>query len=602
MRYDAHKLSSSEKGKDMHKIFVKRVNSLRFRVTVLIFLAAFTLIAFLIGNNAYAIRVVQKNVFKANSEMMSLYMNQVDSSLEVMENYWAGIQLSSDILILSKMEKKIDYYTAQARVKMDMEKIIQTYNYVDDLFIYFGDSNEYLDAAKYGISGSRRNEVKQALMEEIERQELAGSIQDEWMFLEWNGNYYLTRIFQYLNIYMGGWVDITGLLNSMRDEGFGNVNYLSFYANGGNELGHILPDMPEPLPINGEPQTFSKSINRTKYLVISSPSRCGSYSLVAMIQDRSVMEGLIAFQRIIIALVICLILFLLGFGTLIRRWILYPVNRLCYAMNQFREEQGEIRIRDNEFCTEFRLLSDTFQNMINNIHTLKIDVYEEKVQRQVAELQYLKLQINPHFYINCINIIHNLAIMNKNELICDLSTYLGNHLRYTMEGNTVDYLYKEVEYVKNYLDIQEVRFGNCLLASIEVEEEVSYVKVPPLVIQTFIENTVKYQVTAGGHIDIHIVARWCSGFEGKRMRLEIWDSGSGFSDEILVCLKEGRKILDERGEHYGINNVINRLHLIYEGRESVEFRNHDETGGAYIIIELPADGGKEIEDGSAFSC
>ncbi|MGL5435662.1 MAG: sensor histidine kinase [Lachnospiraceae bacterium] len=586
----------------MQAQFTKKLSSLRIRVTVLIFLAAFTLIGFLIGNNAYAISVVQQNVFKANSELMSLYMNQVDSSLEVMENYWAGIQLSSDILILSKTEKEIDYYTAQARVKMDMEKIIQTYHYVDDLFIYFETNEEYLDAAKYGIGTSKRKEVERAVIAEIERQKLTGMKRSEWGFLEQNGNYYLVRIFQYRNIYMGGWVDVSNLLHTMQVDGFRSVDYLSFYANDGYELGDALPEMGQPLSISSETQTFSEKINGTKYLVITGPSRCGSYSLVAMIKDQSVMEGLIAFQKVIVALVICSLAFLFGFGTLIRRWILFPVNQLCSAMNQFQSGQGEILIQDEKFCMEFRLLSETFQNMITNIRSLKIDVYEEKVQRQVAQLQYLKLQINPHFYINCINIIHNLAIMKKNELICDLSTYLGNHLRYTMEGNTLDYLYREIEYVENYLHIQTVRFGDCFTADIEVEEAASGVMVPPLVIQTFIENTVKYQVTAGGHINIFIHVGCCMGADGTHLQIEIWDSGNGYSDEILTCLREGRKIYDKQGEHYGINNVVNRIHLIYKGEGHVEFKNHDRTGGAYIIITLPVDGGEESTDGSSFNC
>ncbi len=50
----------------------------------------------------------------------------------------------------------------------------------------------------------------------------------------------------------------------------------------------------------------------------------------------------------------------------------------------------------------------------------------------------MKLQVNPHFYINCLNVIHNLSIMGKNSLVQEMTAYLGNHLRYTMEGNSLD--------------------------------------------------------------------------------------------------------------------------------------------------------------------
>lgn len=203
----------------------------------------------------------------------------------------------------------------------------------------------------------------------------------------------------------------------------------------------------------------------------------------------------------------------------------------------------------------------------------------------------MKLQVNPHFYINCLNIIHNLSLMNKNRLVRDMTTYLGNHLRYTLEGNTVDRLSREVDYVRNYVHIQEIRFADSLHAFIEIEEDVGNVKVPPLIIQTFVENTVKYQVVVGEQIEIYIIASWCDCAADHRIRIQIWDNGEGFSDEILSALRSGGQITDARGEHIGIRNVVQRLRLIYQGRETICFSNHEETGGAYIVIELPDDGG-----------
>lgn len=215
-----------------------------------------------------------------------------------------------------------------------------------------------------------------------------------------------------------------------------------------------------------------------------------------------------------------------------------------------------------------------------------MDVYEEKIQRQKAKLQYLKLQVNPHFYINCLNVINNLSIMNRNDLVQNMTRYLGNHLRYTLEGNTVDSLEKEVNYVRNYIHIQELRFPDALTVYMEVEPNVMSVKVPPLIIQTFVENTVKYQVVGGEHTELYIVISRCEE-EKHRVRIEIWDSGEGFPEDILAKLQNQSKIVDEKGEHYGIRNVCERLDLIYHGAADITFDNHWETGGAYIIIELP---------------
>jgi len=547
---------------------------------------------FLICNNGYAIKAVRNKAYEANAEMMNMYMNRIDESFKIMENYWAGLQLSFTF------QKLIDYYTEKARLKADMDNIVQTYSYIDNLFIYVSEKNEYFDAAKYSITMVERRKIKNMIIERVHQAEVKGEIAGEWQCMEYDGEYYLVRMFRNLGTYMGGCVNVSRLITTMRSDGFKNIDYLTFYENGGRELGHVLPMEDLSLEITDKEQKFSVTLSHSKYLIITRPSKCGEFSLVAMMSEQGILGGLGEMQNIIVILGFSLIIFLFAFLSMNRRWILRPVIRLRDAMNSLKNGNFDIRIMTSETCTEFRLVNETFNDMIENIKSLKIDVYEAKVQKQKVELQqqktelqYMKLQVNPHFYINCLNVIHNLSVMNKNDLICDMTTSLGNHLRYTMEGNTLDYLYKEVEFVKNYLHIQELRYGDRLRANIEIENSVKEVMVPPLVIQTFVENTVKYQAVAGEFTEIYVIASWCENPEEHRIRIEIWDNGEGFTQQILYLLKEGKKIYDERGEHYGIRNIITRLHLIYNGREYIEFKNHWETGGAYILIELPDDGG-----------
>lgn len=573
------------------KAYIK-MSSLRYRINILVFFPVSMLMIFLICNNGYAITVVRNKAYEANAEMMNMYMNHVDESFKIMENYWAGLQLSFTF------QKLIDYYTEKARLKTDMDNIVQTYSYIDNLFIYVGEKDEYFDAAKYSITTTERKKIKNMIIDRIHQANAEGEIAAEWQCVEYAGDYYLVRMFRNLGIYMGGCVNVSRLLTTMRRDGFKNIDYLTFYENEGRELGHILPLQDLSLEVTGVEKKFSKSINRTKYLIITRPSKCGDFSLVAMMSEQGILGGLGEMQNIIVILGFCIIVFLFAFLSMNQRWILRPVIRLRDAMNSLKNGNFDVRIISSETCTEFRLVNETFNDMIENIKSLKIDVYEAKMQRQKAELlqqktelQYMKLQVNPHFYINCLNVIHNFSIMNKNDLICDMAAYLGNHLRYTMEGTTLDHLHREVEYVNNYLHIQELRYGDRLRANIEIEDSVKEVMVPPLILQTFVENTVKYQAAADRFTEIYIIAQWCKDMEEHRIRIEIWDNGEGFKKQILCLLKEDKKIYDERGEHYGIRNIVTRLHLIYKGKEYIEFQNHWETGGAYIMIEVPADGG-----------
>lgn len=598
--------------KKNRKSLMEHLKTLHFRISFMVFLAVFMLTVFLVCNNAYAISVVRDNVFDANTQMMDMYMHQIDDSLEVMENYWAGMQASSDIFTLQKIDEDhpIDYYLAEKRLISDMSGIVQTYNYIDSLFIYYKGTDTYRDAAKYLITSQERGLIKEMVMEELKKVMADGRVAPQWQCLEYQGHFYLVRIFRYMGIYMGGCVNVSRLAQTVRSDGYNNIDYLTFYENGGAEMGTVLSDMKADISTNETVQRFSRVIHGNRYLVITHPSASGNYSMVALIRDKSILEGLGALQKIILILGICLVIFFFSFVALCRQWILRPVIRLCDAMNRLKSGDFSVHLGKAEKCSEFNLMNETFDEMTENIEALKIDVYEQKVQRQKAELnyqkaelqqqkaelQYMKLQTKPHFYINCLNVIHNLSIMNKNDLIRDMTTYLGNQLRYNMEGTTVDTLRKEVDYVHNYMHIQELRFGDSLEAFIEIDPSVENVLVPPLIIQIFVENTVKYQMIAGGHTEIYVVASRCEPPDDHRIRIEIWDTGEGFTEKIMDLLNNGGKIVDEKGEHYGIRNVLTRMHLIYEGRESAQFKNHWETGGAYIILELPDDGGRKLTE------
>ncbi len=571
----------------------KRISSLQFRLNFIIFITVFVMAAFLVINNLYATSVVRDNAYEANGSMLKLHMSQMDDSLKMVENYWVGLENGGDIPILN-IASGIKYYTASVRLKTDMANVVQTYGYMDDLFVYVRRTGDFFDESKYDMLSAERSAIAQMIRSSFGEDGACTLELSKWQWIRsGSGEYYLVRMLKYGDVYLGGCINQDRLLKKLREAGLENGDYLTFCGSSG-EIGDVLPDMEEEPVHTEEPQRYSRPVAGSDHLVITCPSECGDYSILMLLREQSILEGLGTMQKIIFVLVGLLVVYLFVFVTAIRRWILWPIRRLYDAMNRLKGGDLEVRLRKKESCREFILVNETFDEMIESIETLKIHVYEENAQRQRAQLQYLKLQVNPHFYINCMNVINNLSIMGRNDLVQEMTTYLGNHLRYTLEGSTLDHLYKEVAYVKNYARIQELRFADSFYAHIEVEPSVGEVLVPPLILQTFVENTVKYQVVPGEHTDIYIVAARCEPPREGWIRIEIWDTGDGFPDQVLACLAQEKQVIDERGEHYGINNVAMRLRLIYGGQEHIEFRNHWETGGAYIMMEIP-DVGKTEE-------
>lgn len=192
---------------------------------------------------------------------------------------------------------------------------------------------------------------------------------------------------------------------------------------------------------------------------------------------------------------------------------------------------------------------------------------ELKLMANKAEIKALQAQINPHFLFNALNTIVSFIRLNPNrarELIINLSTYL----RYNLEigENPVD-IYRELEQVKAYVEIEKARFGDKLNIIYSIEDDLD-VKIPSLIIQPIVENSIKHGILKGkgeGTVVIEI-----KKVDIDNTFIAIEDDGIGISKDIIDKVYEGK--MEEN--KIGISNVHNRLKYIYgEGLKIKKLRN-----------------------------
>ncbi|MFX0550092.1 LytS/YhcK type 5TM receptor domain-containing protein [Hathewaya histolytica] len=172
-----------------------------------------------------------------------------------------------------------------------------------------------------------------------------------------------------------------------------------------------------------------------------------------------------------------------------------------------------------------------------------------------AEIKALQAQINPHFLFNALNTITSFVRINPNrarELIIDLSTYL----RYNLDigENPVD-IYRELEQVRAYIDIEKARFGEKLNIIYDVDEGLD-IKIPSLLIQPLVENSIKHGILEGdgkGTVLIYIKKI------NSKVKVVIEDDGIGISTEIIDMIYNG----DSMENKIGLINVHQRLLNIY---------------------------------------
>lgn len=568
---------------------MKFSKTLRFKLLFGFLMLTLPLLAFLIYNNFYAIKVVRNQVAQSNANLASLYMGQIDRNLEEVDKYLYNMAaMDTDLLILEQpREENQEYELAKIRLFNTISKDIANYKTIDKFLIYTEPNDDLLMTRESGETfqewESARNELT-GIFHEKRLQNQSGF--EPWFIVPNGANHYLCQIIKVGDVYVGAWVNVKKLLvplnlidfgdqgkailasgnyEPLEDEPFLNDNHIRFQ----NRNGYMLAGNPD------------------KYLVIGEKSNKGGFSLLAIIPDSKVLEGLPYLQQIAAFISIGSIVILPVVFLFLRRVIFIPINRIVVVMRKIKNGNMDVRIAQSPVSAEFELMNETFNGMIQQIQELKINVYEEQLNSQKAELKHLQLQINPHFFLNSLNIIYNLAQLKNYALIQEMSISLVHYFRFMFRSNmTFVNLGEEIEHTRNYLRIQEMRFPGNLTFDIQASETLSKCFVPPLLIQTFVENAIKHAVTLDKPIHIHVGVVPDEAAPDKRIKVNIRDTGQGFPETVLAQLQSESDKLSEHGEHIGIWNVKRRLQLLYRDQTQITFANSHE-GGASVEICLP---------------
>ncbi|QQS42791.1 MAG: histidine kinase [Acidobacteriota bacterium] len=200
----------------------------------------------------------------------------------------------------------------------------------------------------------------------------------------------------------------------------------------------------------------------------------------------------------------------------------------------------------------------------------------EVLERQLAQaqLQALKMQLQPHFLFNTLNSLSSLALEDPRQTV-HMITRLGDFLRMTVDSNgtqTVS-LEQELEFLKNYLEIEKVRFRDRLEPVFEIDPETLGADVPNLLLQPAVENAIKHGVSksmSAGRILISALR------EGERLVLKIENDGP---------VPNGRPGTEVR-EGVGIANTRERLKQIYGEDFELDFELLP-RGGGRLMISVP---------------
>lgn len=192
-----------------------------------------------------------------------------------------------------------------------------------------------------------------------------------------------------------------------------------------------------------------------------------------------------------------------------------------------------------------------------------------------AQLQTLKMQLQPHFLFNTLNGIAGLVRDSRNKAAVDMIVGLSDLLRYTLEnaGKQEVPLKEELEFLELYLDIQQMRFSDRLKVEMQVSPDTLDALVPNLILQPLVENAIRHGISrrmASGTI------RVTAERDGELLRITIYDDGPGLRRDDGLTTVEG----------VGLSNTRARLSQLY-GEEQRFTLSDREGGGVTATLVIP---------------
>lgn len=263
----------------------------------------------------------------------------------------------------------------------------------------------------------------------------------------------------------------------------------------------------------------------------------------------------------------------------------------------YKDEVGTLSKSFNYMTDELQRLIEKQKQMIEELRIEKDRVEEVQKQKRRAELKALQAQINPHFLYNTLNTITWQAADKGLDDISMMAGSLGRFFRLSLsKGAEIISLADEIEHVRCYLSIQQVRYQDKLKYTIKVPEEMKEYRVLKLILQPLVENSIYHGIKEkrqGG--EICVTAQRIRRETGKVLLLKVWDNGVGISPKVLTQMNDNlRNGRHSSSDGYGIYNVNERI-MLYYGKEFGLSYESKEGEYTCAILAIPIDC-REVEE------
>lgn len=232
---------------------------------------------------------------------------------------------------------------------------------------------------------------------------------------------------------------------------------------------------------------------------------------------------------------------------------------------------------------EFRIIATSYNKMLLDIKNL-IEINKKEFENSInLEIKQLESQFNPHFLFNTLEML-KYTIKKDTKMSNKIILNISSILRFSIDNKkTIVTLNENIKFIESYLEIQKYRFGDDFSYIIDIEEDLGREKIPKLIFQPIVENSIKYGFSSKEKLHIDIRGK----LQNNSLVIYFLDNGDGLSKEELIEIRKNLK-KDNITNHIGLYNVNRRIKLYYGEKYGIKILSK-KGRGTLVKIVLPKD-------------
>ena len=324
----------------------------------------------------------------------------------------------------------------------------------------------------------------------------------------------------------------------------------------------------------------------------------GEYYLIHVGQEENNLEAcalvsqslLTATQRSLNRSLLVIMVMMLGivviFVMLLSRWLTRPTEQMLETIERIKNGETQLRVQPVGWSEELKVLGTEFNDMLDRVQTMAQEEYKYRLMVERTEYKMLQAQINPHFLYNTLNTMSGIATAQNCPLVSGLCHSLSAVFRYSLnmtdEFSTVQ---KEMEHVRNYLYVMDVRSGSDVAYDYQIAEETLQDQLPRICLQPIVENAITHGLRNVRRKDKKLTIS--AVHDEGLLIIRVVDNGTGMdAEEMNHLLKKNDPKRVETGVSIGILNVNARLKRVF-GEEYGILIDSRMGEGTEVIIRVP---------------